>query len=52
MQTSWYDRTRRQIHDLPSAEYRIILDVEVRRAACPACGAVKRERLEFLADNP
>jgi transposase len=52
VQTGWYDRTRRQIRDLPSAEYRIMLDVEVRRVACPACGAVKRERLEFLADNP
>lgn len=29
-----------------------MLDVEVRRVACPVCGAVKRERLEFLADNP
>lgn len=29
-----------------------MLDVEVRRVACPTCGAVKRERLEFLADNP
>ncbi len=29
-----------------------MLDIEVRRVACPACGAVKRERLEFLADNP
>jgi transposase len=29
-----------------------MLDVEVRRVACPACDAVKRERLEFLADNP
>jgi len=29
-----------------------MLDVEVRRVACPACGVVKRERLEFLADNP
>ena len=52
MQTGWYDRMRRQVRDLPSAEYRIMLDVEVRRVACPACDAVKRERLEFLADNP
>ena len=52
MQTGWYDRTRRQVRDLSSAEHRIMLDVEVRRVACPACGAVKRERLEFVADNP
>jgi len=30
----------------------VYLDVEVRRVACQACDAVKRERLEFLADNP
>jgi hypothetical protein len=45
----WYDSTRRR--DLPGAKYRIMLDVEVRRVAYPACGAVKRERLEFLADK-
>ena len=27
------------------------LDVEVRRVACRTCGSVKRERLDFLADN-
>ncbi len=27
------------------------LDVEVRRVACQTCGLVKRERLDFLADN-
>ena len=27
------------------------LDLEVRRVDCRRCGAVKRERLEFLADN-
>jgi transposase len=52
VQTGWYDRTRRRVRDLPSAEYRIMLDIEVRRVACPTCGAVKRERLELLADNP
>jgi len=52
VQSGWYDRTRRQIRDLPGAEHRIMLDVEVRRVACPVCRAVKRERLEFVADNP
>lgn len=28
------------------------LEFEVRRVHCRACGKVKRERLEFLADNP
>ena len=31
---------------------RIYLEVEVRRVACRSCGAVKRERLDWLADNP
>jgi transposase len=33
------------------ADYRIYLDLEVRRVRCRTCGAVKRERLDFLADN-
>jgi transposase len=40
------------VRDLPAADLRIYLDVEVRRVACRNCGAVKRERLEWLADNP
>jgi transposase len=28
------------------------LELEVRRLFCRSCGKVKRERLEFLADNP
>jgi transposase len=31
---------------------RIYLEIEVRRVPCRGCGRVKRERLEFLADNP
>jgi transposase len=31
---------------------RIFLEFEVRRVWCRQCGKVKRERLEFLADNP
>jgi transposase len=31
---------------------RIYLAFEVRRVECRSCGKVKRERLEFLADNP
>jgi transposase len=31
---------------------RIVLEIEVRRVACQRCGAVKRERLDFLAENP
>jgi transposase len=28
------------------------LEVEVRRVYCRRCGKVKREQLDFLADNP
>ena len=31
---------------------RILLELEVRRIDCRSCGKVKRERLDFLADNP
>ncbi len=31
---------------------RICLELELRCVACRGCGAVKRERLDFLADNP
>jgi transposase len=30
----------------------LFLEFEVRRVRCRYCGKVKRERLEFLADNP
>src|SRR5271170_3536281 len=48
----WYDRRLRRVRDLSSAGLRIVLDLEVRRIACSACASVKRERLDFLADNP
>ena len=51
MQTGWYDRRMRQVRDLPSAGFRIVLELEVRRVECRNCGKVKRERLDFLADN-
>jgi transposase len=47
----WYDRRVRQVRDLSSAGFRIVLELEVRRVACRCCGTVKRERLDFLADN-
>ena len=33
------------------ADHRIFLDLEVRRVDCRRCGAVKRERLDFLVEN-
>ena len=40
------------MRDLSSGPFRIVVDLEVRRVRCRRCGAVKRERLAFLADNP
>jgi len=51
VQTGWYDQAKRRVRNLSSAEFRIILEFTVRRVACRTCGAVKRERLDFLADN-
>jgi transposase len=42
----------RQVRDLPCGGLRIFLEIEVRRVACRSCRAVKRERLDFLAENP
>jgi transposase len=41
----------RHVRDLSSAGFRIVLELEVRRIECRRCGSVKRERLDFLADN-
>jgi transposase len=48
----WYDRKVRRVRDLSCGDTRIFLDLEVRRIDCRRCGKVKREQLEFLADNP
>jgi transposase len=48
----WYDRRVRRVRDLSCGDARIYLEVEVRRVPCRSCGLVKREQLEFLADNP
>jgi transposase len=40
------------VRDLACGGMRIFLEIELRRVACRNCAAVKRERLEFLADNP
>ena len=52
MHTSWYDRTTRRARDLSSADTRIYVEFEVRRLRCPCTGKVRREQLDFLADNP
>jgi transposase len=48
----WYDRKVRRVRDLSCGDTRIFLELEVRRVACVRCDKVKRERLDFLADNP
>ena len=48
----WYDRRTRRTRDLSCGDARIYLELEVRRVQCKNCGKVKREGLEFLADNP
>jgi len=40
------------VRDLPCGGLEIYLEVEVRRVNCGRCGKVKRERLDWLADNP
>lgn len=42
----------RQVRDLSCGDTRIYLELEVRRVQCRSCAKVKREQLDFLADNP
>ena len=51
-QQGFYDRSLRRVRDLSCGGLRILLAIEVRRLACRSCRAVKRERLDFLVDNP
>jgi transposase len=50
--SGFYDRRVHRVRDLPCGGLRIVVELELRRVACRSCGAVKRERLDFLADNP
>jgi transposase len=52
VQSGWYDRRTRKVRDLSCGDRRVYLEFEVRRLQCKRCNAVKRERLDFLADNP
>jgi len=49
---SHYDHKVRRVRDLSSGDKRIYLEVEIRRVYCQRCQKVKRERLDWLADNP
>jgi transposase len=48
----WYDRRTRRVRDLSCGDTRVYLEIDIRRVQCRHCGLVKRERLDFLADNP
>jgi transposase len=43
---------QRRVRDLSCGDARIFLELEVRRVDCRRCGRVKRQQLDFLADNP
>ena len=40
------------MRDLSCGDLRVYLALDVRRVDCPECEGVKRERLDWLADNP
>jgi transposase len=52
VQSGWYDRRTRRVRDLTCGPHRVYLEFDVRRVCCRRCQAVKRERLEWLADSP
>jgi len=45
-------RRVRRVRDLSCEDTRIYLELEIRRVDCRGCGAVKPERLDWLADCP
>jgi transposase len=49
---AFYDQRPRRVRDLSCGDRRVYLEVSVRRVPCSRCGGVKRERLDWLADNP
>lgn len=48
----WYDHKSRLVRDKACADARVYLRLDIRRLYCRRCLAVKRERIDFLADNP
>ena len=49
---TFYDQRPRRVRDISCGDRRVYLDLSIRRVDCPRCGGVKRERLDWLADNP
>ena len=40
------------MRDLSCGDTRVYLEIEIRRVHCRSCGAVKQEKLPWLANNP
>jgi transposase len=49
---AYYDQRPRLVRDLSCGDKRVYLEFSIRRVWCRQCGGVKREGLEWLADNP
>ena len=49
---AFYDQRPRRVRDLSCGDRRVYLEFSIRRVWCNRCGGVKREGLEWLADNP
>ena len=49
---TFYDRKTRRVRDLSCGDTRVYLEIEIRRLQCRSCGAVKQEKLPWLANNP
>ena len=52
MQRTFYDRKTRRVRDLSCGDTRVYLEIEIRRVHCRSCGAVRQEKLPWLANNP
>ena len=52
VQRTFYDRKSRRVRDLSCGDTRVYLEIEIRRVHCRSCGAVKQEKLPWLANNP
>ncbi|MFN0027755.1 MAG: transposase [Acidimicrobiales bacterium] len=50
--TRYYDHREHRARDLSCGDRRVYLAVDLRRVDCLFCGGVKREELDWLADNP
>ncbi|MBV8554569.1 MAG: transposase family protein [Planctomycetaceae bacterium] len=49
---TFYDQRPRRVRNISCGDRRVYLDLSVRRVDCRGCGGVKREQLDWLANNP